>query len=126
MDGIMAGMNNMSTASNPVIGHIPVKRMNMLSEDIETDTDIEQLIEEINELSEEKEHRAILHNDEFHIFDDVVAAVQIATGKSYIEAFSITSEAHNNGKAVCYSGLFDDCIRVANILRNAGLLVDVD
>ncbi len=98
----------------------------MLAGDTKTDAGIEKLIEEIDEIVEEGAHRAILYNDDFHVFDDVVTAIQIATGKSYREAFAITSEAHNNGKAICYTGDIDDCTRVARVLRNAGLLVEVD
>ena len=94
--------------------------------DTDTETEIEKLIEEINQIDEEPVHRTILYNDDFHAFDDVVHIVQFATGKSLKEAYEITIEAHNNGRAVCYAGEKDDCEKVAGILRRAGLIVEVE
>jgi ATP-dependent Clp protease adapter protein ClpS len=103
-----------------------LERVRLASEEIETETGIEKLIEEIDQLSEQKEHRTILHNDDFHLFDDVVALVQLATGKNYMDAYNITLEAHTSGRAICYSGLKDDCERVAGVLRRGGLIAEVD
>jgi len=89
-------------------------------------TGIETLIEEIEELAEDLEHHTILYNDEFHVFDDVVIWVKTATGKTIEEAYSITLEAHINGRAICYSGDKSTCEGVANILRGIGLIVEVD
>ena len=89
-------------------------------------TGIETLIDEIEELAEDLEHHIILYNDDFHVFDDVVIWVKTATGKTIDEAYSITLEAHMNGRAICFSGDKDSCNRVANILSGVGLIVEVD
>lgn len=91
-----------------------------------TDVEIEKLIEEIEQIAEEPSHNTILYNDDFHAFEDVVHIVRLATGKSFMDAYAITLEAHNNGRAICYSGEKKDCEKVAETLRGAGLIVEVD
>ena len=94
--------------------------------DTDTDVEIENLIEEIEQIAVEPAHNTILYNDDFHAFEDVVHMVKLATGKSIMDAYAITLEAHNSGRAVCYSGEKKDCEKVAETLRNAGLIVEVD
>ena len=71
-------------------------------------------------------HRVILYNDDIHAFDDVVRQVQKATGASTEDAFAITMQAHETGRAVCYAGPHDACAKVADILREIGLHVEID
>lgn len=71
-------------------------------------------------------HRVILYNDDLHAFDDVVRQVQKATGVSTEDAFAITMQAHETGRAVCYAGSHDACAKVADILREIGLHVEID
>jgi ATP-dependent Clp protease adaptor protein ClpS len=68
----------------------------------------------------------ILFNDDFHSIDEVVLQVQKAAGVSLHQAFEITMEAHSKGKAVCYSGDIDQCEKVAAILREIKLTVEID
>jgi ATP-dependent Clp protease adapter protein ClpS len=68
----------------------------------------------------------ILYNDDLHAFDDVVRQVQRATGASTEDAFAITMQAHETGRAVCYMGPHDACAKVADILREIGLHVEID
>jgi ATP-dependent Clp protease adapter protein ClpS len=70
--------------------------------------------------------RVILYNDDVHAFDDVVSQVQRATGVSTEEAFAITLQAHEAGRAVCYVGSSDACDKVAGVLREIALHVEVD
>ncbi|HET8759892.1 MAG TPA: ATP-dependent Clp protease adaptor ClpS [Nitrospiria bacterium] len=70
--------------------------------------------------------RVILYNDDVHAFDDVVRQVQRATGVSTEEAFAITLQAHEAGRAVCYVGSSDACDKVAGILREIALHVEID
>ncbi len=69
--------------------------------------------------------KVILYNDDIHSFDEVILQVQKATGYSLAEATRISMEAHFKGKAVAYSGEFVDCNKVAGILREIGLLVEI-
>ena len=69
--------------------------------------------------------KVVLYNDEIHSFDEVILQVQKATGYSLVEATRISMEAHFKGKAVAYSGEFVDCNKVAGILREIGLLIEI-
>ena len=69
--------------------------------------------------------KVILFNDDIHSFDEVIVQVQKATGCTLLEATRITMEAHFNGKAVAYTGDFADCHKVAGILREIELIVEI-
>lgn len=71
-------------------------------------------------------YHVILYNDDIHAFDDVVRQVQKATGVSTEDAFAITLQAHETGRAACYMGPHDACAKVADILREIGLHVEID
>ena len=67
----------------------------------------------------------ILFNDDIHNFEEVILQVQKATGCSVVEATRITMEAHLEGKAAAFNGPFEECNRVAGVLREIGLLVEI-
>ncbi len=69
--------------------------------------------------------RVLLFNDEVHSFEEVILQVQKATGYSLLKATRITLEAHQKGKAVVYTGEFSECLKVANILREIQLIVEI-
>lgn len=71
-------------------------------------------------------YHVILYNDDIHAFDDVVRQVQKATGSSTENAVAITLQAHETGRSVCYAGPHDTCAKVADILREIGLHVEID
>jgi ATP-dependent Clp protease adapter protein ClpS len=71
-------------------------------------------------------YHVILYNDDIHAFDDVVRQVQKATGISTENAVAITLQAHETGRAMCYAGPHDACAKVADILREIGLHVEID
>lgn len=97
----------------------------LMAGDTDTEVEIKNLIEEIDQIAQEPSHNTILYNDDFHSFEDVVHVVRTATGKSLQNSYVITLEAHNNGKAICFSGDMRDCRKVAKVLLNAGLIVEV-
>jgi ATP-dependent Clp protease adaptor protein ClpS len=68
----------------------------------------------------------ILYNDDLHSFEEVILQVQKATGFSMESAIEITLEAHNKGRAICFSGSLEKCNQVANILKEIGLHVEID
>jgi len=68
----------------------------------------------------------ILYNDEVHTLEEVILQVQKAVGISAHEAFEIVMEAHSKGRAVCYSGDMETCEKVAGILREIKLTVEID
>jgi ATP-dependent Clp protease adaptor protein ClpS len=69
--------------------------------------------------------QVILYNDDYHLFDQVVAQVQKATGYAYQRAYAITMEAHTTGRAVVWSGAIEECLRVEAVLREIGLHTDI-
>lgn len=97
----------------------------LMAGDIDTEVEIKHLIETIDQIEEKPSHNTILYNDDFHDFENVVHMVRLATGKSLQNSYVITLEAHNNGKAICFSGDMRGCRKVAKVLLNAGLIVEV-
>jgi ATP-dependent Clp protease adaptor protein ClpS len=69
--------------------------------------------------------QVILYNDDYHLFDQVVAQVQKATGYPYRRAYAITLEAHTTGRAVVWAGDIEECLRVESVLREIGLHTDI-
>jgi len=80
-----------------------------------------------NELREDADFpwEVILFNDEVHSCDEVVFQIQKATGVGLQEATQVMLKAHNEGLAICYCGPLDKCERVAEILREISLIVEV-
>lgn len=72
-----------------------------------------------------KPWNVILYNDDVHAFDEVILQVQKATGCTVLEATRVTYEAHTKGNAIAFSGAFDRCYRVAQILREIELIVEI-
>ncbi|MBV9867800.1 MAG: ATP-dependent Clp protease adaptor ClpS [Abitibacteriaceae bacterium] len=71
-------------------------------------------------------YRVILYNDDWHSMDEVIFQLQKATGCNIEKAMSIMLEAHTKGRAPCYHGSREDCQRVARVLREIRLQVEVD
>jgi ATP-dependent Clp protease adaptor protein ClpS len=70
--------------------------------------------------------QVVLFNDEVHSFDEVILQIQKATGYSLERAAEITLRVHNNGKAVVYIGSKEDCEKVAGVLNQIRLIVQVE
>ena len=70
--------------------------------------------------------RVILYDDDYHGMDEVVSQIQKATGYELERAIEIMLEAHAKGRAVCFRGAREKCHRVANVLRQIRLQVEVD
>lgn len=93
------------------------------------ETSIEELLEELQReetISSGDGYRVILYNDEWHGMDEVVLQLQKATGCTVEKALEIMIEAHSKGRAICHRGERDECQRVAKILREIRLQVEVD
>ena len=70
--------------------------------------------------------KVILYNDDIHTFDEVILQLRKATGCSDSEAEKIALQAHFQGKAVAYSGSFEKCFKVAGVLREIQLIVEIE
>ncbi len=68
----------------------------------------------------------VLHNDEHHTFKEVIHQLQKAVGMSVEAAFEIAMEVHTKGRAICFTGTFSQCERVAAILREIALTVSIE
>lgn len=74
----------------------------------------------------ERPWKVILYDDDVHTFDEVILQVQRATGYSLERATQITLEADRVGRAVCFEGVKESCQKVAAVLRQIRLQVEVD
>jgi ATP-dependent Clp protease adapter protein ClpS len=70
--------------------------------------------------------KVVLYNDNIHTFDEVILQLQKAIGCSAQRAEAIAFEAHHRGKAVAYSGEFNECFRVMGVLREIQLVVEIE
>lgn len=70
--------------------------------------------------------RVILYADSRHQFDDVVFWLETATDCDTDFAYQICHVCEDQGRAVCFQSLKDDCHQVATRLRSKGLQVEVD
>jgi ATP-dependent Clp protease adapter protein ClpS len=70
--------------------------------------------------------RVILYNDDWHTFDDVILQLvkSGACGEAQAEKHAWT--VHTEGKAMVYEGPRQECERVAGVLREIRLQVEVD
>ena len=71
-------------------------------------------------------HRVIVYNDDIHTFDDVASQVSKATGCSYERGWRHAETVHYTGRDVVYHGSAQDSEKVANVLRQIRLQVEVD
>ncbi len=70
--------------------------------------------------------QVVLFNDEVHSFDEVILQIQKATGFSLEKAAQLTFRVHQNGKAAIYFGPKGDCEKVANVLKQIQLIVQIE
>lgn len=70
--------------------------------------------------------KVILFNDEIHTFDEVIGQLVKATGCSFEHAEQVAWIVHTEGKAVAYEGEVDACLRVQGVLREIGLVTQIE
>ena len=68
----------------------------------------------------------IVYNDEWHTYDEVILQLQKATGCSLELATTLTREIDMTGRAVVYKGDRLECRKVAAVLREIRLQVELD
>lgn len=67
----------------------------------------------------------VIYNDAVHTINEVILQVQKATGVSLEAAFEITMTVHTKGRAICYAGTHTECEKVASVLREINLTVEI-
>lgn len=93
------------------------------------DPDVEVLVEEdVEDDTDERlddPWKVILYNDDIHSFEEVILQLIKATGCSADDAVRIAWQAHLNGKALAFTGPFDECFRVNGVLREIQLVTEI-
>ncbi|MDH5203210.1 MAG: ATP-dependent Clp protease adaptor ClpS [Nitrospirota bacterium] len=69
---------------------------------------------------------AILLNDDWHTFNEVICQLVKATGFSADRAEKIARKVHTHGEAICYTGKREQCEHVASVLSEIKLGVRVE
>jgi ATP-dependent Clp protease adaptor protein ClpS len=69
--------------------------------------------------------KVILYDDDWHTFDEVINQLMKALGCDYATAEKYTIEVHTKGKAVVFEGDFEEALKVAAILEEIDLSVEV-
>lgn len=94
----------------------------------DADEFLRELLREKRARDDEKSgaYRVILYNDDDHSVDEVTLQIMKATGCDVEKALEIMWEAHTQGRAVCFRGEREKCHRVARVLREIRLQVEVD
>ena len=84
----------------------------------------------VEETSEETQiippARVILYNDDWHSFDDVIRQLMKAVKCSAEEGERHAWIVHTQGRSRVFDGKREDCERVAGVLREIRLHVEVD
>lgn len=70
--------------------------------------------------------RVILFNDEIHTFEEVIFQIVKATGCSFDQAERHAWTVHTEGKDTVYEGDFEACFRVQGVLREIGLITQIE
>lgn len=70
-------------------------------------------------------HQVILFNDDVNSFDHVEDCLTNICKKTKEEAMKIALEAHRSGRAICYTGSYEECETVGEKLAEQGLTVSV-
>jgi ATP-dependent Clp protease adaptor protein ClpS len=83
-------------------------------------------LEERSDIQMEGPWIVILYNDDYHDFAEVILQLQKATGYSLEKAEAIAYEAHTTGRAIAFTGTYEECERVAGVLRQIRLQVETD
>jgi ATP-dependent Clp protease adaptor protein ClpS len=70
--------------------------------------------------------RVLLYDDDWHTFDDVIMQLMKATACDAATAEAHAWRVHTQGRAVVHQGPRGACERVAQVLREIRLQVEVD
>lgn len=71
-------------------------------------------------------HNVVLFNDDTHSMDEVINQLVKATHCDPTHAFSVMMEAHNNGRAIAFSGSLERCEHVESILAEIKLSTKIE
>ena len=86
----------------------------------------ESIVKELVDTRTDEPWTIILYNDDVHTFGEVILQLVKATKCAAEEAARIVLKAHIAGRAVAYSGTFDECFRVNGVLREIQLVTEIE
>jgi ATP-dependent Clp protease adapter protein ClpS len=70
--------------------------------------------------------RVLLFDDDTHTFDEVIVQLVRATGCSWERAETHAWTVHSRGKDTVFSGPFEQCFRVQQILNQIELITQLE
>lgn len=70
--------------------------------------------------------RVLLFDDDTHTFDEVIVQLVRATGCSWERAETHAWTVHSRGKDTVYSGPFEQCFRVQQVLSQIELITQLE
>lgn len=70
--------------------------------------------------------RVILYDDDIHTFEEVIVQLVKATGCTAARAEKHAWTVHTEGKDLVYEGEFFECFRVQGVLREIGLVTEIE
>lgn len=70
-------------------------------------------------------HQVILFNDDVNSFDHVENCLMRICKKTKEEAIKIAMKAHQSGRAICYTGSFEECETIGEKLAEQGLTISI-
>lgn len=82
--------------------------------------------EDIEEVVTLEPAKVILFNDQAHTFDEVITQLIKALKCTQSRAEALTFEAHNNGKAMVFSGDMTKCVEVSGVLEEIMLMTQIE
>lgn len=71
-------------------------------------------------------NKVILYNDDINSFEHVEDCLMKHCHKSKKEAKKTAWDAHNNGRAVCFTGSLETCETVAEKMASSNLTVSIE
>jgi ATP-dependent Clp protease adapter protein ClpS len=70
--------------------------------------------------------KVILFNDDVHTFDEVIGQLIKALRCTQAKAEGLAAEAHQNGKALVFSGELIRCMEVSAVLEEIQLMTQIE
>jgi ATP-dependent Clp protease adapter protein ClpS len=70
--------------------------------------------------------KVILFNDDVHTFDEVIGQLIKALRCTQVKAEALAAEAHQNGRALVFSGELIRCMEVSAILEEIQLMTQIE
>lgn len=83
-------------------------------------------VDEVVEEAVDTPWRVILYDDDIHTFEEVIVQLIKATGCSEEQAERHAWTVHTRGKDMVYQGEFFECFRVQGVLREIGLVTEIE